>query len=56
MQFSVGDAVRHEEFGNGRVCNTDPESRFMTYFLRFENGSVAWFSTVRAASELQAVS
>lgn len=47
MKIKPGDSVSHKELGNGVCTKVDPKSKFMRYFVKFQNGSVAWFSESR---------
>ena len=48
MKVNPGDSVKHKDLGVGVCTKVDPKSRFMRYFLKFQDGSVAWFSESRA--------
>ena len=48
MKFKPGDRVIHPEYGRGKCIKTDPDSKFMRYFFKFEDTTTAWFSEVRS--------
>lgn len=54
MKFKPGDQVVHPEYGKGLCVKVDPKSKFMRYFFKFEDATVAWFSNL-SSDELRPV-
>lgn len=53
IRFNPGDQVFHPEYRKGSCVKVNQESRFMTYLVKFRDGTVAWFSEMRADFELR---
>lgn len=42
MKIKPGDSVRHKDYGAGVCVKVDSRSKFMRYFLKFQDGTVVW--------------